>query len=101
MIWRVTNEPYRIDWNANGEKRVLQNIANLLRMWTGETPFLRNVGIHIATQDAPGTSARAMIMAEVARNIAMYAPEASVKEIFVENRRDGLYVAVEVEVGAA
>jgi len=101
MIWRVTNEPYEIDWNAIGEARVLQSIANLLRMWTGETPFLRNVGIPIAVQDAPAGAGRALAMAEVARNLSAYAPEAELKEIMVEHRPGGLYIAVDVEVTPA
>lgn len=101
MIWRVTNEPYTIDWNADGEARVLQNIANLLRMWTGETPFLRNVGIDIATQDAPAKTGKALVMAEVARNLSDYAPEADLIQIIVEYRPDGLYIAADVEVSGA
>jgi hypothetical protein len=98
VVWRVTNEPFEIDWNASGDARVLQCVANLLRMWTGESPFLRNVGIDISAQDAPSAPRKAMIMAEVARNLADYAPEATAVEIFVENRACGLFIAVDVEV---
>jgi len=98
LVWRVTNEPFLIDWNAQGEARVLQNIANLLRMWSGETPFLRNVGISVAVHDAPTEDGHALAMSEVARNIADYAPEADLKEIIIEDRPGGLYIAADVEV---
>ena len=99
MLWKVTNEPYAIDWNADGMNRTLQNIANLLRMRTGETPYLRNVGLDIALQNMNASDARAHAMREVSRNLAEYAPEAELISMFVENRPEGLYIEVNVEVG--
>lgn len=100
MIWRVTNEPFEIDWNARGERRALQQAANILRMWRNEAPYLRNVGIAARVHDANAETGVALAMTEAARNLADYAPNIEVKNIFAENRPAGLYIAADVEVKA-
>lgn len=97
MRYRVTNREEPIDWSAAGDDRVLQSIANILRAWRGEVPFLRDLGLDPAIQHAPATQAEALTIAEVHRNIADFVPRAQVLQVRVETG-DGLYIEVDVEV---
>ncbi len=98
MRHTVTNAERGLDWRAQGNARVLQNIQNALRSWRGETPFLRSVGLNPALHHIPSVQAEAIAVAEVTRNIEEYVPEASVLEVRVSLAGCALHIEADVEV---
>lgn len=100
MLYRVTNEPLPMDWNARGDALLLQNLANLLRSWTGEIPFLHDAGVYAGLQDMPSATGEALLVTETHRLFAYYAPRVKIQRVQVE-QRERLRITVDVEVKEA
>ena len=79
-----------LDWNAKGDKRILQNIRNLLTTWRYEVAYDRTKGLDPSILYLPKEDARALYTAEVYRLIETYQPDAEVVRVdFVKIDEEG------------
>lgn len=85
-----TSTPRRMDWNSKGDKRVVQNVQNLLSTWRYEVAYDRTKGLHPAILDLPQNDAIALYTAEVYRLVETYEPRATVVSVnFVQVDPEG------------
>lgn len=95
----VRSDDVRVDWTAKDKARVIQNVHNLIRMWEGEVPFARDVGLHRNALHGPVNERIPLLEANVAKVISEYEPMAVVNRVTVFQKEDGYY-GVEVDVDA-
>lgn len=70
-----------LDWNAKDDKRILQNISNLLTTWRYEVAYDRTKGLDPAILDLPQSDAIALSISEIYRLIETYQPDVYVVSV--------------------
>ncbi|MDA3732031.1 hypothetical protein PBV87_11115 [Niameybacter massiliensis] len=70
-----------LDWNAKGDKRILQNIRNLLTTWRYEVAYDRTKGLDPSILYLPKDDAIALYTAEVYRLLETYQPDVEVVSV--------------------
>lgn len=84
-----TSNTMQIDWTASGEKRITQNVLNLISTWRYEIGYNRTMGINTEILDKPADVAASLYAAEVYRIVEEYEPRARVKEVRFHGIVDG------------
>lgn len=80
----------------NAVEEIVQNVATILTTARGSCPLYREFGIGAEELDAPQNIAQAKLTAEIARQIGLYEPRATLKKIKYGGGKDKLSVIVEV-----
>ena len=79
MIVRSTDES--LDWRAEGNARLVQNVRNILRTWQGEAAFNRPMGVNREALGKPIDVAARYLAQQIAENIAAYEPDVTVRAV--------------------
>lgn len=82
-----------IDWNAKGNKRILQNINNIINTVKNEVPYDRLMGRDPKNIDTTNKNRNALIE-ETYDLIKTYEPRATVKSVEIEDIQN-----LEIKVG--
>ena len=94
----VNSRTEMVDWRVLGESRIAQNVCNLLRLWTGEVPFLRAMGMDTTLIHRPAPEAIIDMQAHIARMLADYEPDAEILDIRIWlDDRIGYTIEVDLE----
>lgn len=96
----IRSDDPSINWSAKGKERVIQNVHNLIRLWTGEVPYARDMGIDRNILHAPVNERISLLEDNVARLIAKYEPRAIVNRVSAFPGEDDANYIVEVDVDA-
>lgn len=80
-----TQEQTPLDWSASGVKRVLQNVANLLRLIRYDVAFNRTLGMDPALPDRRPAEAVPLYIQEVYRLVESNEPRARVVSVEMES----------------
>lgn len=86
-----------LDWRAEGNARLVQNVRNIIRIWQGEAAFNRPMGVNREALGKPIDIAATYLKEQIAENIAAYEPDVSVLEVNVYSDEVGR-LRVEVEI---
>lgn len=73
----------KLNWEAKGTERIIQNVFILLNTWKYEVAYDRTMGINTDFLDKPLNTAAALYISEVYRIISYYEPRAEVKDVKV------------------
>ncbi|WP_404427312.1 hypothetical protein LG296_01710 [Ureibacillus chungkukjangi] len=73
-----------IDFAAEGNSEIFQNLKTLYTTIAGTVPFDREFGINIDFLDMPIPLAQGRLIVEYAEKTSIYEPRASVKEVDFE-----------------
>lgn len=100
MIYTIRSNSKNIDWRANGNERIVQNVLNILRTKHYEIPFNRDMGINPDYIDSSLYNNKVEIIEDVKRNISIYESRANILSINVEScdSEGNLLITVEIEV---
>jgi len=79
----------RIDWRAEGDARIAQNAANLLRLWTGETPYMRGMGVDATLAHRPLVTGAGALTAQLRAMLREYEPDAGIIDVRPLHGPDG------------
>lgn len=79
-----------LDWNATGEKAVLQRVQNLLSIRKGEVAYARDMGIDPDLIDKPSAGMIGLLTNEVNELINEYEPNAKLE--YIELNKEGNYL---------
>lgn len=95
-----TSNPVKLNWNSQGNERIVQNVSNIISTWHHEVAYNRKMGIDPNLLDSPQNVAIAKYISEVFRVVPEYEPRATVKEVnFIGSNDDGdLKFMVVIEV---
>lgn len=74
-----------IDWNAKGDKRILQNVNNVLNTIKNEVPYDRLMGRDPKNIDKLGSKSRNDLIEETYDLINTYEPRVTVKSVEIED----------------
>lgn len=100
MQYRVSNTRSEIDFECgrNGDKRILQNVHNLLMTMMGEVPFDRMRGVYGGIYDMSAPDADGVIL-PLLDAVMTYEPRVSVIETDTQNDDEGnLIITLTVEI---
>lgn len=67
-----TSKAVNLNWNAQGDERILQNVVNLINTWKYEIAYNRQKGMETSTIDRPHDVAAALYVSEVFRVVGQY-----------------------------
>ncbi|MBO0555664.1 hypothetical protein EXQ41_06315 [Clostridium botulinum] len=70
-----------LNWNAKGEERILQNVANLLNTYKNGVSYNRKMGRNLENIDKPLDIFIARVIEETYDLIEEYEPRVSIKDI--------------------
>lgn len=76
-----TSQMGKLNWNAKGDRRILQNIYNLITTWRYEVAYDRTKGLDPSILYLPKDDAVALYTAEVYRLIETYQPNVQVVSV--------------------
>lgn len=80
----TSNDTELIDWNASGDKRILQNVNNILNTIKYEVPYDRLMGRDPKNLDGVFEKNKAAIIEETYDLINTYETRVSVKSVKIE-----------------
>lgn len=81
----TVNSSSKIDWKAKGNKRILQNVNNILNTIKGEVPYDRLKGRDPKNIDKLGAKNRNSLIEETYDLIRTYEPRVTVKSVQIED----------------
>lgn len=85
MIWLIyeidTGQRFKINWNAKGSARILQNVVNLLNTYRYEVAYARTIGIDLKWKDRPSREAAAILANDIINLISTKEPRAKVRKV--------------------
>jgi len=99
MEYKVS-EGMKINWNAKGAERIVQNVYNLLNTFRYEVAYNRILGRNTANLDKPTSDMIPLIIAETYELITEYEPRATIINVEVVNSEEGkptIEVVIRVE----
>ncbi|MCR4442137.1 MAG: hypothetical protein QHH10_08300 [Peptococcaceae bacterium] len=70
-------------WDAKGNNRILQNVANLIKTFQYEVAYNRLMGINPDILDKPLEEVFVLYTAEVYRVVSTFEPRAKVKNVML------------------
>lgn len=73
----------KLNWEAKGTERIIQNVFILLNTWKYEVAYDRTMGMNTGFLDKPFNTAAALYISEVYRIISAYEPRTEVKDVKV------------------
>lgn len=76
-----TSKPFKINWNAKGSARILQNVANLLNTFRYEIAYARTIGINPDWFNKPAKQAASIITNSIMNLLSMREPRVKVKRV--------------------
>lgn len=74
MQYEINTTNGKIDWNATGIERKLQNVSNLINTWRYEVGYDRTKGINPEIIDKPAMEAIPLHTAEIYRIVETHEP---------------------------
>lgn len=86
-----------LDWLCEGDRRIRQNVLNILRMWQGEAAFERPMGVNREALYKPLPAASSYLCTQVRENIEAYEPDAGVNDVRVI-KDDAGRIVIEVDL---
>jgi len=89
MLATITTRDPRVDWGAQGDARIAQNARNLMRTWTGEAPFMREMGVDAAIMHRSLPRGSRDMAAQIRDMLAIYEPDARVLAVRAYADADG------------
>ena len=96
MITIRSSDTY-LDWQCEGNRRIRQNVLNILRMWQGEAAFERPMGVNREALYKPLPAASSYLCTQVRENIEAYEPDASISDVRVVGGGAG-EIVIEVDL---
>lgn len=88
----------KINWNAKGNERILQNVVNILNTYRYEIAYDRTFGRDPNTIDKPIVKTRDVLIAETYDLIQDYESRAVVKDVEVLQGKDGPVIKAVVDI---
>lgn len=89
-----------LNWNAKGQERIVQNVANILSTYTNEVAYSRSLGRNSDNIDLPLDDYIPRIIEETFDLIQEYEPRASIKDIEFIGIEDNIPVLkVVIDIG--
>lgn len=74
MQYEINTSSTKMNWNANGIERKLQNIGNLINTWRYEVGYDRTKGLNPEILDKPALDSIPLYTAEIYRIVETYEP---------------------------
>ncbi|WP_242846857.1 hypothetical protein [Clostridium sporogenes] len=89
-----------LNWNAKGEERILQNVANLLNTYTHEVSYNRKMGRNLENIDKPLDIFIARVLEETYDLLEEYETRVNIQDIEYIGLEEGIPVLkVVLEIG--
>lgn len=88
----------KINWNAKGHERRLQNVVNILNTYRYEIAYNRTLGRDPSNIDKPVCKTKEALIAETYELIQDYEPKAKIKDVEVYESDDGPIIKVVVSI---
>lgn len=76
-----TSKDNKIDWEATGVDRILQNVSNIIQTLKYEVAYDRTLGIDSRLLQMPLDKAAALATTEIINQITLREPRAKVKSV--------------------
>lgn len=96
MVTIYSNQ--KINWNAKGNERILQNVVNLLNTYRYEIAYDRILGRDPNNIDKPLVQTRDNLVAETYELIQTYEPRAKIKNVEIIQGEDGPIIKAVVDI---
>lgn len=95
----VSNEDNKINWEAKGSERILQNVSNIINTTKGDVPFMRDFGLSSEYIDSNIKESKNAMIADVFDAVQDYENRAIIKEVNLKiDETYGLIRQVKIEV---
>lgn len=96
MVTIYSNQ--KINWNAKGNERILQNVVNVLNTYRYEIAYDRILGRDPNNIDKPLVQTRDNLVAETYELIQTYEPRAKIKNVEIMQGEDGPIIKAVVDI---
>ena len=98
MQLTVSTAIHGIDWNAEYDDRLAQNVANLIRCFISEVPYYRDMGVDGTLIHQPQPDASEQLQSQIEEMLESYAEGVTVDEVRVILDKDTNETIIEVDL---
>lgn len=100
MIYSIDSDSSKINWNAKGHERIIQNVVNILNTVRYEVAYDRVMGRDTNHLDKNFNEIKSLLIAETYDLIEEYEPRAKIENVHINQLETGevnIKVVIEIE----
>ncbi len=100
MIYNIDSSNSKVNWNAQGHDRIIQNIINILNTVRYEVAYDRVMGRDPNNLDKNFNEIESLLIAETYDLVEEYEPRAKIENVYINQLQTGeinIKVVVEIE----
>ena len=100
MIYSINSNNSKINWNAKGHERIIQNVVNILNTVRYEVAYDRVLGRDTNHLDKNFNEIKSLLIAETYDLIEEYEPRAKIENVHINQLETGevnIKVVIEIE----
>lgn len=98
MRLTVSSARPEINWNAQYEERLAQDVANLIRCYMSEVPYYRNMGVDGSLLHKPLPEAKEELKGQIEEMLEEYAEDVTVDAVRVLLDHETKETVIEVDL---
>ena len=85
MIVTISSKDQNINWDAQGQERIIENARNIIRTKRYEVPFMRDMGLNPDFIDCSANELIENISSDVVETLEIYESRVTVLDVTVED----------------